>query len=239
LIYKSDAITGIISWLSVTTFIVALLVFIASLAYFNTNPSVDARCPNGYHKSPSGDCEAVVPHSGLPRCPNGYHKSPSGDCEAVSSSSTSSGKSDYNNSISSSVGTSPSTNGCDQSLWNHVYNPSRLKIIDPCKTVSGVIESIRSERDGDFHIRLKLDPEFSNLINSANINGQFGDLVLEPICINPVTQADAISACQNFHQHINISPVGTHVKVSASYVLDKQHNGWAEIHPVTSITPIR
>jgi hypothetical protein len=217
LIYKSDTITGMVSSLSVTTFIVTSLVFIASLTYFNTNPSVDARCPNGYHRSPSGDCEAVS-----------------------SSSSTSSGNYDHNYSNSSSVEASPpSTSGCDQSLWNHIYNPSRLQIIDSCKTVSGVIDSIRSERDGDFHIRLKLDPEFSNLINPANINGQFGDLVLEPICINPVTQTDAISACQNFHQHITIPPVGTHVKVLGSYVLDKQHNGWAEIHPVTSITPIR
>jgi hypothetical protein len=41
-----------------------------------------ARCPNGYHRSPSGDCEKVVPlPPDLPRCPNGYHRSPSGKCE--------------------------------------------------------------------------------------------------------------------------------------------------------------
>ena len=44
---------------------------------------VSARCPNGTHKSPSGVCEQVVPHEGLPRCPNGFHRSPSGICEAV------------------------------------------------------------------------------------------------------------------------------------------------------------
>jgi hypothetical protein len=64
----------------------------------------------------------------------------------------------------------PSTSGRDQSLWNHVYNPSRLQIIDNCITVSGVIELKRIEPDGDYHIRLKLDPQFSRLINSANIN---------------------------------------------------------------------
>ena len=43
-----------------------------------------ARCPNGYHRSPSGKCEKVVPlPSDLPRCPNGYHRSPSGKCEKV------------------------------------------------------------------------------------------------------------------------------------------------------------
>jgi hypothetical protein len=47
-----------------------------------------ARCPNGTHKNPSGDCEAVVSHEGLPRCPNGSHRSLSGDCERVRPSSS-------------------------------------------------------------------------------------------------------------------------------------------------------
>jgi hypothetical protein len=215
-----------------------------------------ARCPNGTHKSPSGDCETVIPHTGLPRCPNGYHRSPSGDCEQVSPSSPSpssvsndgSGSAESDDSVSSTTPSSPSpivpstvptsSNECDQTLWNHVYNPTRLQVVDNCKSVTGVIESKRVEKDGDFHIRVKLDPQFSNLINSANIKNQFGDLVVEPICVNKVTQADAISACQNFHQNINIPTIGSHVKITGSYVLDKEHGSWAEIHPVTSITPI-
>jgi hypothetical protein len=218
-----------------------------------------ARCPNGTHKSPSGDCEPVVKSSTkLPRCPNGTHRSPSGDCENVASSSPSSSEgvtssegtsttgrtqSDNNNNPSlppttPTITTTTSTSGgqCDQSLWNHVYNPSRLQVVEPCKTVSGIIESKRVEADGDYHIRLKLDPEFANLVNAANVKGQFGDLVLEPICMNRVTQLDAISACQNFHQNIDIPPIGSHVQVTGSYVLDKEHGKWAEIHPVTSIT---
>lgn len=212
-----------------------------------------ARCPNGTHKSPSGDCETVVPHTGLPRCPNGFHRSPSGDCEQVSSSPSSetndaSGSTNFESdnsvpplsspSTASSSGIPTSSDQCDQSLWDHVYNPSRLQVVDYCKTVSGTIESIRAERDGDFHIRVKLDPQFSDLINSANINGQFGDLVVEPICVNRVTQPSAISACQDFHQNIEVPPVGTHVEITGSYVLDKEHGSWAEIHPVTSITPV-
>jgi endonuclease YncB( thermonuclease family) len=49
------------------------------------SPEADARCPNGYHKSPSGDCEKVTHSGGLPRCPDGSHRSPDGDCEQVSS----------------------------------------------------------------------------------------------------------------------------------------------------------
>ena len=127
---------------------------------------------------------------------------------------------------------------CDQSLWNHVYHPERLQIVDKCKTVSGVIESKKPEADGDFHIRLKLDPQFSNLINVANVNGQLGDMVVEPVCQKAITQLDAIPACLNFHQDINIPMVGSHVNVTGSYVLDKEHGRWAEIHPVTSIVKI-
>jgi hypothetical protein len=70
-----------------------------------------------------------------------------------------------NSSSTLSSQTQPSSPGkCDQSLWNHVHHPSRLQVVDPCKTVSGIIESKRVEKDGDFHIRLKVDPQFANLI---------------------------------------------------------------------------
>src|SRR6476646_1851376 len=71
-----------------TTFILSLSLLIA-LWTFPIDFSSYARCPNGYHKSPSGDCEKVVKSSTkLPRCPNGFHRSPGGVCEAITSSST-------------------------------------------------------------------------------------------------------------------------------------------------------
>ena len=133
-----------------------------------------------------------------------------------------------------------SSANCDQSLWDHIYHPSRLQVNDPCITVTGTIQSIRTERDGDLHIRLKLDPEFTNLLNDGNLAplpaGQSGNLVVEPVCQGTVTQADAMAACQDFHQDISVPTVGTHVTVTGTYVLDSQH-GWMEIHPVTSIEP--
>jgi hypothetical protein len=248
----------------ITTAILISWLLLMSVIIATERHQAYARCPNGTHKSPSGDCEPVVKSSTkLPRCPNGTHRSPDGDCENVASSSlsppegitssettstTSGSQSENNNSNNPSLlptnptitATNTSTSGvqCDQSLWNHVYNPSRLQVVEPCKTVSGIIESKRVEADGDYHIRLKLDPEFANLVNAANVKGQFGDLVLEPICMNRVTQLDAISACQNFHQNIDIPAIGSHVQVTGSYVLDKEHGKWAEIHPVTSIIQI-
>ena len=61
-------------------FSIIIFTFIPTMTFF---PSVDGRCPDGYHKSPSGDCEKVAHSGGLPRCPDGYHRSPDGDCERV------------------------------------------------------------------------------------------------------------------------------------------------------------
>ena len=158
--------------------------------------------------SPSGDCEPVIPHAGLPRCPNGFHRIPSGICEKVASPGNNGGSSssnslntaegppfaaessnnnNNNNSMVHSFNTSQSISSegggkCDQSLWKHVYNPQRLQVVDPCKTVSGITESKTVQPDGDYHIRLKLDPHFANLVNGANIKSQFGDLVLS-LCV--------------------------------------------------------
>jgi hypothetical protein len=244
-----------------------LTLSIMTLGWEDTQNHISfARCPNGSHKSPSGDCEPVAKSTTkLPRCPNGFHRSPSGICESFSgteqgnanNSPSNSMQGDNepsnnsinpfvtsNNSNSTDIVTTPpplsnlSTGQCDESLWNHVYHPERLQIVDRCKTVSGVIESKKPEADGDFHIRLKLDPQFSNLINAANVKGQLGDMVVEPVCQKAITQLDAISACSNFHQDINIPTVGSHVNVTGSYVLDKEHDRWSEIHPVTSIVKI-
>jgi endonuclease YncB( thermonuclease family) len=67
-----------------------LMLVLATLQ--NYSQEILARCPNGYHKSPSGDCEKYDPHKGLPRCDNGYHRSSSGHCEKVGGSNGSSKK---------------------------------------------------------------------------------------------------------------------------------------------------
>ncbi len=120
---------------------------------------------------------------------------------------------------------------------SHVYHPDRLKVIKPCITVSGVIEFERKEADGDYHIGLKLDPQYADLVNDCNrtcLDGaEHGDLVVEPVCELPVSQADAQAACTGYHNPLVIPPLGSHVSVRGAYVLDLSH-GWTEIHPVTA-----
>lgn len=124
---------------------------------------------------------------------------------------------------------------CDSSLWSHVYHPYRLKVIEKCKTVTGTIKNFVHEADGDFHVRLDVDDK--SLVNQANIDGQHGYLLLEPICQNAPTQEDADEPCQDYTgPYFNVSQfVGKHVAVTGSYVSDIDHDGWLEIHPVTSI----
>src|SRR5260370_8486281 len=87
---------------------------------------------------------------------------------------------------------------CDQSLWQHVYNPGRLHVLAQCLSVTGTVEEIRNEADGDVHILFRLDQQFASLLNEKNLSRQDGDLVLEPICQHKVRQVDAPEPCSRY-----------------------------------------
>lgn len=124
--------------------------------------------------------------------------------------------------------------GCLADPMLHVYNPDRLRVLNPCVTVTGTIDLIRSEADGDYHVRVHLDSGQlcggQNCLDAANLSQQAGDLVVEPVCEHSITQADAVAACSNFHNTLAVPPVGTHTTVTGPWVLDQDH-GWNEIHP--------
>ena len=123
------------------------------------------------------------------------------------------------------------------SISSHVYNPYRLQIIKSCIRASGVVDNILQEADGDYHVRLALDSQYSKLTNNANDQYQNYDLVVEIICALPVTQpGPAVSACQNYTNNITIPSINHHITVTGPYLLDKSHNNWAEIHPVYTLT---
>lgn len=135
---------------------------------------------------------------------------------------------------SSSVPTPAHYHGpaCNSPLWKHVYHSYRLHVISTCKTVSGTVEEVRWEPDGDLHILLRTSP---SLVNADNRAYEDGDLVLEEICTGTVTQADAVAACRGYSWKVTVPSVGNEVTVSGSYVLDADH-GWLEIHPVSTLT---
>ena len=134
--------------------------------------------------------------------------------------------------------TSRDTSECSDpdSISSHVYNPDRLDVIKSCATASGFVDNVLKEADGDYHIRLALDSQYSSLTNAANDQYQYGDLVVEIICALPITQSDAVSACHNYSNSLTIPSIDDHITVAGPYVLDSGHHYWAEIHPVYTLT---
>jgi hypothetical protein len=140
---------------------------------------------------------------------------------------------------------------CDTGLWQRVYHATRLEVIQPCVTVTGVIvdatatqsthrlDGVRHEPDGDTHGWIRLDPAFQRLLDSGDRLHEGGNLVFEIICHYPVTKPDeAVQKCRGHVDRTPIPPVGTRVFITGSLVHDNQH-GWNEIHPVSSMGPAR
>ncbi len=123
----------------------------------------------------------------------------------------------------------------------HVYSPDRLQLLAACIELTGTIDLESAQADGDYHVRLHLDPGQTcggqPCLDAPNVSDQAGDLILEPVCENPITQADAVAACQGYHNPLVLPPVGSHVSVMGPFVLDTDH-GWDEIHPLESITVV-
>ena len=132
----------------------------------------------------------------------------------------------------------PNNSACHDpdSISSHVYIPGRLQTIRSCITASGNVTAKRNEQDGDYHILVQLDAQYSNLTTQGNIDHQNGWLVVEIICVLPVNQTDAVGPCQNYANTIPIPEVGQHITFSGPYVLDSEHYYWAEVHPVYSLT---
>ena len=123
---------------------------------------------------------------------------------------------------------------CNPELWAHVYDPARLKIVDMCRTVTGIVTDLHPNEDGDIDIRLAVDAPFASLLNAGNMSGLNGHLQLEPICQTTPAVRDAEDACGSFVWSVLRPSPGQHISVTGSYVLDTNH-GWMEIHPVSVI----
>ena len=115
----------------------------------------------------------------------------------------------------------------------YVYHPARLQVLRACLRVSGTVAFIRREADGDLHMGLALDPADAHLVVAANQGAERGDLVIEPVCVLHVTQADAMASCAADRDPLRHLPtLGEHVWMEGRYVADLDHGGWRELHPL-------
>ena len=159
---------------------------------------------------------------------------------AASSASSGSTASAGSTSASASPIASPSQSGVASPVAcaptdqdQYVYNPARLQVTAGCLRVTGIVAEIRTEADGDLHILLDLDAPFAHLLTPANQGVERGDMVVEPVCVRSVSQADAIEACAADPDPMTTLPlVGDHVWMEGRYVLDLEHDSWAELHPL-------
>ena len=115
-----------------------------------------------------------------------------------------------------------------------VYNPDRLSVQAACLHVTGTVEAVRKEADGDLHILLALDPPYAHLLTPANQGEELGDLVVEPVCVRSVTQADAEGTCAADPDPLTgpFPVIGERIWIEGRYVFDLDHGGWAELHPL-------
>ena len=117
-------------------------------------------------------------------------------------------------------------------ISSHVYNPARLQTIRECITVSGIVNNVIVEDDGDYHVWFHVDPQYASLPNRANNDYRQGDLLAEIICATTITQQDAVLACENYtNQILPIPNSNQNITVTGPYVLDNVH-GRMEVHPV-------
>lgn len=143
-------------------------------------------------------------------------------------------------------GSQPGSSACRSGdpLAN-VYHPNRLRVMQACTTVSGVVETVRHEDDGDVHFDLALDSAYTSMLTAENYSAQHGWLVVEivpadePGCTpgqppKPATGTYDYGLCTGADE---VPPaLGSHVYVTGPYVLDEDHGGWAEIHPAWAIS---
>jgi hypothetical protein len=135
-----------------------------------------------------------------------------------------------------------------------VYLPFRLHVKKRCVTVSGRVDCVRHEPDGDVHIELHLSRRYRHLLTSANgyqrcpshsgphlvveIIPQHGEL---PFPSNSADRAGFVTP--------KAPQAGEHVKVTGPYVMDtnalhdliypgRRVANWAEVHPAWNVTVV-
>lgn len=133
-----------------------------------------------------------------------------------------------------------------------VYLPFRLHVKIGCVTVSGTVDCLRHEDDGDIHIRLRVDPAYRRLLTRANAFQQCPGHAGPHLVVEIIPQNGHLPFLTNSARRGGfITPaapaVGDHVTVSGPLVWDsnalhdliypgRNVENWAEIHPAWNVT---
>ncbi len=98
------------------------------------------------------------------------------------------------------------------------YDPMRLRILETCVTVEGVVVSeINRVEDGDIVFDVRLDPEYEHMLS-------IGSWILRKGAIHVEIVPD--------DQDVVIVPEkGDRVRIVGVWVVDTDHGSWSEIHP--------
>jgi hypothetical protein len=111
---------------------------------------------------------------------------------------------------------------------NRVHHPKRLILLDSSKTLSGRVEKVESDMDGDIHIQLRISD--SSLLVKNNYKDENGCMVGEIVCAVP----SIFTVCWFYKNEITIPKKGDSIEIEGPYVFDKTHE-ITEIHPIMDL----
>ena len=116
----------------------------------------------------------------------------------------------------------------------YVYDPRRLQVLRACVRMSGVVEVIETDADGDITYSVRPDPPYQGLLTAANRRYEDGDLIVEAVCTSQPLQPNVLMPCAgDLDPYAGPFPaIGAHVWMEGRYVLDLHHEGHAELHPL-------
>ena len=110
----------------------------------------------------------------------------------------------------------------DGNVFKSTYDPERLRIIDKCVTVQGVVVSeITRGEDGDIFFDVKLDPQYEHMLSLGSWILRKGSIHVE---IVPEDQ-----------DNVYIPSKGDRVRIIGVWVVDTDHGSYSEIHPAWHI----
>ncbi len=107
--------------------------------------------------------------------------------------------------------------------WAGANNPLRYRVVSNCVVASGIVESVSLQDSLDRRIYVRLDTQYTKLLDDGNPTHQIASLVLQLV---PQDQAT-----------VPVPTVGQHITFVGPLVYDTD-NQWNTIYPVWSIQSI-